>query len=68
MNQRTGETEVKFDKWCSQCKYENESEFDEDAPCYDCMFEYTNQYSTKPTKFKTKDAKISNSIMREKNR
>lgn len=42
--------EVRFDRWCSKCKYKNLKENED--PCWDCLDEPVNENSTKPLYFK----------------
>ena len=49
--------EVRFDKWCSKCKHEEESEFDVNSACFDCMYDGSNEDSTKPIKWQEKESK-----------
>lgn len=44
---------VRFDEWCSKCKYEKVAA--DDDPCNDCLTVPVNIDSTKPVKFKEKD-------------
>lgn len=46
------EKEVRFDKWCESCEHKDESEFDGDSACYDCLYEPSNIDSTKPHGYK----------------
>ena len=46
--------EVRFDKWCPKCEHEKESEFDVKSPCFDCLYEPSNRFSTKPVNYKEK--------------
>lgn len=39
--------EVYFDK-CQTCKYRDQSEFDPNSICYDCMYGFSNTNSHKP--------------------
>lgn len=47
--------EVMFGDYCKKCQYEKDSEWDEESPCYDCMFEGKNEQSHMPVNFKQKD-------------
>lgn len=40
---------VRFDKWCSKCKYAKDDEFSEESKCYDCLYDATSEHSDKPT-------------------
>lgn len=47
--------EVYFDKWCSKCKHSEESEFDVNSTCFDCMYDGSNEDSHKPVNWEKKD-------------
>ena len=49
--------EVRFDQWCSKCKYSDitEDNMNPKDPCWDCLHEPMNVDSHKPVNFKTKD-------------
>ena len=44
--------EVRFDKWCPKCVHKNESEFDCKSACFECLYRFHNNDSTKPVEFK----------------
>ena len=46
-----GMKEVRFDLWCSNCKYNTNSEFDVNSPCFECLFHPGKIDSTKPVNF-----------------
>lgn len=45
------EHEVHWEKWCPTCKYYKESEFNPDSECYECMFDFKNEATSKPIKY-----------------
>lgn len=42
---------VDFEKWCKQCKYRKDSEFDPESECYECLEYPENMQTTKPTHY-----------------
>ena len=44
--------EVYFDQFCKSCEYLDESEFDPNSHCYDCLDIPFNQYTHKPVNWK----------------
>lgn len=44
--------EVRFDKWCPKCVHKDESEFDCKSACFECLYHFQNNDSTKPIEFK----------------
>ena len=46
---------VEFDKWCKTCKFEKDSEDDENSPCWYCLEEPLNQFTDRPVNYKEKD-------------
>lgn len=45
--------EVRFDLYCSKCKYWEKSEADD--PCWDCLDQGWNEDSHKPIRFEEKE-------------
>lgn len=45
--------EVRFDQWCSKCKYEKCPEWED--PCDICLENPSNEWSHKPVYFEEKD-------------
>lgn len=43
---------VDFKKWCPECKYCEQDEFDPKSKCYDCMNEPANELTDKPVLWK----------------
>ena len=44
--------EVRFDKWCKSCVHANESEHDPKSACFECLYHFQNNSSTKPVEYK----------------
>lgn len=44
--------EVDFHEYCPKCEHKNESEFDVESKCYDCLDEPMKADSHKPAYFK----------------
>lgn len=47
--------EVYFDKYCESCKNSEDSEFDVNSSCFECLEQFTNQDSHKPVNYKEDD-------------
>jgi len=41
--------EVRFDKYCSKCKYSRNAENEE--PCWECLTNSVNEYSHRPVNY-----------------
>ena len=46
---------IRFDKWCSKCKHYNESEFDPESDCYECLDIPENYQTDKPVRYEKND-------------
>jgi len=47
--------EVDFHKYCETCEHKNDSEFDTESPCYECMDEPVKIDSRKPVYYKERE-------------
>lgn len=47
--------EVDFHKWCPSCKDKSAKEDDYDKECNECLEDYKNEYTDKPTHWREAD-------------
>lgn len=47
--------EVRFDKYCSKCKYKDVDDTKGQPPCHECLSDPVNYGTEVPVKFKAKE-------------